>query len=107
MIHINAAVVWTENSTQLQRVRAGRNHIFIYKPFEETLSPQNGFLKIVDGSHRMSPEQILKATATEIQLLPGQAIAMDGELVIEYPKEGGGGLGLLQSMHKYKNAPKT
>lgn len=103
MIDMKEVVVWMQNPTQLQRMKAGRNRIFIYKPMEETLSPQNGFLKIVDGSHRMSSEEILKTTATEIQLLPGQVIAMDGELVIEYPKEGGGGLGLLMSMHKYKS----
>lgn len=94
-----------ENPTQLQRLRAGRNCVFIYRTVEEELGPENGLFRIVEGSHRMSAEQVLKEKAKDISLLPGQAIIMDGELVIEYPKEGGRRLGLLKSM--YKSVPKT
>jgi hypothetical protein len=47
----------------------------------------------------MSPDQIINANARDIHLQPGQAIIMDGDLVIEYP-QAGGGVGLLKCVSK-------
>ena len=88
-----------ENIRQLQRLKAGRNRVFIYRAFKEALGPHNGFFRIVEGSHRASPEHLINASATEIHLEPGEVIIMDGELVIEYPQRGGG-VGLLQVISK-------
>jgi hypothetical protein len=87
------------NVKQLQRLKAGRGRVFIYRAVGDTLGPDNGFLRIVEGSHRMSPDQFIDATAREIRLEPGQAIIMDGDLVIEYP-QAGGGVGLLKCISK-------
>jgi hypothetical protein len=92
-------VVWMQNYKQLQRVRAGRGRVFIYKAVEGTLSPENGFFRVVEGSHLMGPEQVMNAKAKDIYLEPGQAIIVDGELIIEYPQTGGG-IGLLKCISK-------
>ena len=91
------------NVKQLQRLKAGRGRVFIYRAFKDPLGPENGFIRIVEGSHLVGPEHLINASATEIRLKPGQAIIMDGELVIEYPQSGGG-VGLLQSISKFDNA---
>lgn len=99
-IHMAAAVVWMKNPSQLQRLKAGRGLVFIYKAVEETLGPENGFFRIVEGSQRMSPEQIVNANARDIYLQPGEAIILDGDLAIEYP-QAGGGVGLVKCISKY------
>jgi hypothetical protein len=88
-----------KNPTQLKRLRAGRGRVFIYRAIEDELGPQNGFFRIVKGSHRMNVEEILNTKAEDIHLKPGQAMIVDGDLVIEYPSEGGGS-GLLIAIHK-------
>ena len=88
-----------KNDEQLKRWTAGRNRIFIYRPFEKEIGPESGFFKIVKGSHRMSPDEINNTTATPIRLKLGQAMIMDGGCVIEYPREGGG-LGMFKSIYK-------
>ena len=87
------------NNTQLGRFHAGKDHVFIYRPLEEALGPHNGFFKVVAGSHNMRPEQIAEAEAEEIQLQFGQALILDGDVVIEYPMAGGG-IGLVKCLSK-------
>ena len=47
----------------------------------------------------MRPEQIAEAEAEEIQLQFGQALILDGDVVIEYPMAGGG-IGLVKCLSK-------
>lgn len=82
-------------------MRAGHGRVFIYKALKEALGPENGFFRIVEGSHRMSSvEQIKSAQARDVNLKLGQVIILDGDLVIEYPREGSGGVGLLKCLVK-------
>ena len=87
------------NPKQLKRLKAGRGRVFIYRAVEEALGPENGFFKIVEGSHRMKPEEIINTQAKDIRLDPGDIIIVDGNLVIEYPQSGGG-VGLLKCVSK-------
>lgn len=92
-------VIWMQNPNQLQRFKAGRGRVFVYKAIEGVLGPQNGFFRIVEGSHLMNPDQIIKTNAKDVHLQPGQAIILDGDLVIEYP-QAGGGVALLKCFSK-------
>ncbi|EDO00503.1 predicted protein [Sclerotinia sclerotiorum 1980 UF-70] len=92
-------VIWMQNPNQLQRFKAGRGRVFVYKAIEGVLGPQNGFFRIVEGSHLMNPNQIIKTNAKDVHLQPGQAIILDGDLVIEYP-QAGGGVALLKCFSK-------
>ena len=95
-------IVWTKNPKQLQRFRAGRDRVFIYRPLEEALGPENGFFRIVEGSHRMGKDGVTNANAKDIRLEPGQAIILDGDLQIEYP-QAGGGVGLAKCIGKMES----
>jgi hypothetical protein len=92
-------VIWMKNDEHLKRWTAGRDRIFIYRPFEKEIGPEGGFFKIVKGSHQMSEDEIKKTAATSIRLKLGQAMIMDGGCAIEYPREGGG-LGMFKSIYK-------
>lgn len=96
---MNDVVVWIRNLNQLPRLKAGRGRVFIYRAVEEALGPENGFFRIVEGSHRMRFEEAIIAQAKDIHLEPGDIIIVDGELVIEYPQTGGG-VGLLKCVAK-------
>jgi len=73
--------------------------VFIYRAVEEALGPENGFFRIVEGSHRMKPEEVINAQAKDIHLELGDIIIVNGDLVIEYPQSGGG-VGLLKCVSK-------
>ncbi|KAH8807080.1 hypothetical protein F5884DRAFT_673702 [Xylogone sp. PMI_703] len=94
-------VVWTENISNSQRSRfaAGEGLVFIYKAVEGTLNADNGFPLIVEGSHAMEAEQITTTTASPIELRTGEVLILDGNVEIEYPREGGG-WGLLKVFRK-------
>ncbi|KAF7852552.1 hypothetical protein EAF04_010953 [Stromatinia cepivora] len=102
-INVSKVVIWMQNPTQLMRYKAGKELVFIYRPLEEALGPHNGFFKVVAGSHRMRPEEFLKAEVIEIHLKPSQVLILDGETVIEYPMAGGGGIGLMRCLSKSKH----
>lgn len=87
------------NPEQLKRWRARPGGVIIYRSLEEELGPEHGFIKIVEGSHRMPPSQVTQAEAKPIRLRRDQAILVDGDVVIEYPPSGGG-LGMLSSLDK-------
>lgn len=97
-----AAFILSKNDTQLPRWRAQPGWVIIYRPIKEELNPEVGFLKIIEGSHKMSDEQQIRGSQPrEIRLQPNQVLVLDGDAVIEYPLPGGG-LGLLKAFKKKK-----
>ena len=88
-----------QNPKQLPFVWAGRGRIYIYKAIDTPLNVENGFFRIIEGSPLMTLDEVKKIPPTNITLLPGQIIIMDGDLVIQYSKTGGG-LGLLKCISK-------
>ena len=72
----------------------------IYRLFRDELSSEIEFFKIKPGSHLMSsPMKILDIPDEDIHLKPNEVLVLDGEIVIKWPKPGGG-LCMLQAIKK-------
>ncbi|OJD22942.1 hypothetical protein ACJ73_05701 [Blastomyces percursus] len=76
----------------LPRYPAGPPSIaYIYCPATtKDLHEDNGFFRIVEGSHRMTRAEIDRTKATPLRLKPDEILIMYADLKIEYPQVGGG-----------------
>jgi hypothetical protein len=87
---MRAAICWMRNRTQLPKLRAGFDRIFIYLALADEIGPENGLLRLVPGSHELKGDVVGMQSEIDIRLSPGQALIIDGNLVIRYPQNGGG-----------------
>ncbi|KAI9893023.1 MAG: hypothetical protein M1814_000907 [Vezdaea aestivalis] len=87
------------NEKQLPRLRAGPGKVILFRPIEKEIGTENGLFRIVPDSHKMSYIESVKVQSESIRIKPNQILLLDGNMLIEYPKEGGG-LGLLWSTNK-------
>lgn len=79
-----------KNTRPLPRVRVGYDRIYVYLPLEKILGPEDGLFRLVPGSYREKADSVEKQGEVDIRLSPGQALLMDGNTVIRYPRNGGG-----------------
>jgi hypothetical protein len=86
------------NSPQLPPYKLGPGKVFLFKPIDHDLSEEVGFLKYFEGSHIQS-KSIGNAPERGICLTLDQMLVMDGDLVIRWPKAGGG-IFILQGILK-------
>lgn len=93
-----AVMLTLANDPQLPPYRLGPGKIFLFKPIDQALSEDVGFLRYYEGSHRRS-KSIGDAAEKAICLRMNQMLIMDGDLVIRWPKAGGG-IFILQGILK-------
>jgi hypothetical protein len=88
-----------KNPLPMPRYPAGPpSTAYIYRPgIPEVLDENNGFFRIVEGSHRMTRKEIDRTEATPIRLEPNEVLLMSAALTIEYP-ESGGGVGIWRAV---------
>lgn len=89
-LYIRGVACFVKNTRPLPRVRVGYDRIYIYRPLEKTLGPEDGLFRLVPGSHREKAGSVERQAEVDIRLSPGQVLLMDGNMVIRYPQNGGG-----------------
>ncbi|KAI9759363.1 MAG: hypothetical protein M1840_003367 [Geoglossum simile] len=99
-VYLKRNFITVYNPEPLSRVRAGENNVLIWRPFHKALDAQNGLFRIVKRSQGMERAQVDKAGVVEIKLEPGQALILTGELWIEWPQNGGDGIGQYMLIRK-------
>ena len=90
------------NNPQLPPYRAGPGKVLLFKPIDHGLSEGVGFLRYFEGSHKKS-KSIGDMPERGICVELDQILVMDGDLVIRWPKTGGG-IFMLQGI--IKKSPK-
>lgn len=90
------------NNPQLPPYRAGPGKVLLFKPIDHGLSEEVGFLRYFEGSHRKS-KPIGEMPERGISVELDHILAMDGDLVIRWPKTGGA-IFMLQGI--IKKSPK-
>lgn len=89
-----------ENDKPLPHWKAGPGKVLVYRPIKDELSPEVGFIKIKPGSHLMTnPREIRDIRDEDIRLKTDETLILDGDMVINWPKPGGG-LCMLQVIKK-------
>lgn len=87
---MRGAICWIRNRKPLPKLRAGFDRIFLYIALADEIGPEDGLLKLVPGSHKQKSGVVEMQPEIDIRLSPGQALIMDGNMVIRYPQNGGG-----------------
>jgi hypothetical protein len=99
------ALIFLQNEKKLPPYRAAPGHLVFYRPLSGILETKNGLFKIYPGSHKLDgkpdsesdskPDSKQVVQPIEITLQPDEVLMIDGNIVIEYPCDGGG-VGLME-----------
>ncbi|OQE70068.1 hypothetical protein PENNAL_c0125G08637 [Penicillium nalgiovense] len=79
-LYIRGVACFVKNTRPLPRVRVGYDRIYIYRPLEKTLGPEDGLFRLVPGSHREKAGSVERQAEVDIRLSPGQVLLMDGNM---------------------------
>ncbi|KAL2359041.1 hypothetical protein RJZ56_008126 [Blastomyces dermatitidis] len=88
------------NDRQLPFWKLAPGKVLIFRPVDYELSEEAGFLRYIEGSHKISNmEEATRAQEKGIRVRLDQMLIMDGDSVIRWPKTGGG-ICILQGVLK-------
>ncbi|EGD99966.1 hypothetical protein TESG_07294 [Trichophyton tonsurans CBS 112818] len=80
-----------KNDQQLQPWRIMPGKVLVIRPVTHELNASVGFPKSIKGSHRMSSiGEVMGAPEEELIIGLNQALIIDGDVVIRFPRAGGG-----------------
>jgi hypothetical protein len=87
------------NDTQLPPWRVGPGKVLLFKPIDQELCEDTGFFRYFDGSHKQSHAI---TEGKEIRVGLNEILAIDGDVIIRWPKAGGG-VFMLQGIMKKRS----
>lgn len=93
------ALYFLRNEKKLPAFRAAPGHVLFYRLLSRTLDTTNRLFKIYLRSHKLDKlklDKLQEVPSIEMSLPPNQVLKIDGNIVIEYPCDGGG-VGLMEA----------